>query len=46
MKLTNKDKDFLEHLKELMEEKDLDIELKANGPKRLALRGNYGSKNN
>jgi len=44
MKLTNKDKDFLERLKALMEEKDLDIELQKNGLKRLVLRRNYGSK--
>lgn len=44
MKLTEKDAEFLERLKVLIEEKDLDIELKVNGLKRLVLRRNYGSK--
>ena len=44
MKLTEKDADFLERLKVLIEEKDLDIELKVNGLKRLVLKRNYGSK--
>ena len=42
MKLTNKDKDFLERLKSLYESKDLAIELKENGLKRLVLKKNYG----
>ena len=38
-----KDKDFLERLKTLLEEKDLDIELVETGVKRLVLRQNYGT---
>jgi hypothetical protein len=44
MKLTVKDKDFLERLKTLLESKDLSIELKEDGLKRLVLRKNYGDK--
>ena len=44
MKLTIKDKDFLERLKLLFDSKDLDIELKKDGLKRLILRKNYGDK--
>ncbi len=44
MKLTVKDKDFLEHLKRLLDEKELRIDLKEDGSKRLVLRQNYGDK--
>jgi hypothetical protein len=44
MKLTLKDKDFLERLKTLLDSKDLSIELKKDGLKRLILRQNYGDK--
>ena len=44
MKLTIKDKDFLEILKSLLDSKDLSIELKKEGLKRLVLRKNYGDK--
>ena len=44
MKLTLKDKDFLERLKPLFESKDLEIGLKKDGLKRLVLRKNYGDK--
>jgi len=44
MKLTLKDKDFLERLKALVESKDLSIELKQDGLKRFVLRHNYGDK--
>jgi len=44
MKLTVKDKDFLAHLRALLDSKDLSIELKKNGLKRLILRQNYGSR--
>ena len=44
MKLTLKDKEFLEKLKALVESKDLSIELKQDGIKRLVLRQNYGDK--
>ena len=42
MKLTLKDKDFLEKLKVLLESKELSIELKEDGVKSLVLRQNYG----
>jgi len=44
MKLTLKDKDFLERLRALMGSKDLSVELKQDGIKRLVLRQNYGVK--
>jgi hypothetical protein len=44
MKLTVKDKDFLERLKRLLEEKELRICLKENGLKRFVLCQNYGDK--
>ena len=44
MKLTVKDKDFLERLKKLLEEKELRICLKEDGLKRFVLRQNYGDK--
>jgi hypothetical protein len=44
MKLTLKDKDFLERLRLLLDSKDLAIELKYDGLKRFVLRGNYGDK--
>jgi porphobilinogen deaminase len=44
VKLTCKDKDFLERLKKLLNEKELAIELKEDGIKRLVLRQNYGDK--
>ena len=44
MKLTLKDKEFLERLKALVATKDLSIELKQDGMKRLVLRQNYGDK--
>ena len=44
MKLTLKDKDFLERLKPLFDTKDLNIELKKDGLKRLVLRQNYGDR--
>jgi hypothetical protein len=44
MKLMLKDKEFLEKLKALVESKDLSIELKQDGIKRLVLRQNYGDK--
>ena len=42
MKLTEKDKDFIEKLKLLVEAKDLSIELIDDGLLRLVLRQNYG----
>jgi len=44
MKLTQKDRDFLERLKMLLESKDLSVEMKEDGYKRLVLRQNYGTK--
>ncbi len=44
MKLTVKDKDFLERLKQLIEEKELKICLGEGGLKRLVLCQNYGDK--
>ena len=44
MKLTLKDKDFLERLRALMGSKDVSVELKQDGIKRLVLRQNYGDK--
>jgi len=44
MKLTEKDKTFLENLKRLMESKDLWVELKLNRPSHMVLKGTYGEK--
>jgi len=44
VKLTNKDKDFLERLNVLLIDEELKIELKEDGLKRLVLRKNYGDK--
>jgi hypothetical protein len=45
MKLTEKDREFLERLRPLMDEKDLAIDLKDDGGvRRLVLRKNYGDK--
>ena len=44
MRLTLKDKAFLERLRALLDSKDLSIELKNDGLKRLILRQNYGDK--
>ena len=44
MKLTQKDKDFLERLKLLLESKDLSVDMKEDGYKRLVLKQNYGDK--
>jgi len=44
MKLTEKDKIFLETLKTLMESKDLWVELRPDQPSRMVLRGTYGEK--
>jgi hypothetical protein len=44
MKLTEKDKTFLEILKELMDSKDLSVELKPDSPSRMVLRGTYGQR--
>lgn|GEM_PF-606251 len=44
MKLTEKDKTFLETLKELMESKDLWVELRPDHVSRMVLKGTYGEK--
>ena len=44
MKLTQKDKEFMERLRSLLDQKDLRIELQERGFKRLVLRQNYGSR--
>ena len=42
MKLTQKDREFLETLKRLMESKDLCVELRPGRPSYMVLRGTYG----
>ncbi len=44
MRLTAKDKDFLEELRKLIESKDLWVELKPNNPSYMVLKGTYGNK--
>jgi hypothetical protein len=44
MRLTCKDKDFLERLKSFLQTKELSIDLKIDGYKRFVLRQNYGDK--
>ncbi len=44
MKLTEKDKTFLETFKPLIHSKDLSVELKPDRPSRMVLRGTYGEK--
>ena len=44
MKLTEKDKEFLEKLQGLMQLKDLQVELKHAEPSYMVLRGTYGEK--
>ena len=44
MKLTDKDRDFLEKLKGLLETHDLWVELKPDRPSYMVLKGTYGEK--
>lgn len=44
MKLTNKDKVFLERLHRLLEQKELSVDLVDRGLKQMVLRGNYGDR--
>ena len=44
MKLTAKDKEFLEELRKLVELKDLWVELKPDRPSYMVLKGTYGEK--
>ena len=46
MKLTEKDRTFLELLCELMQSHDLSVELKGDRPSYMVLRGTYGDKVN
>ena len=42
MKMTSKDKEFLDSLRRLMESKDLWVDLRAGNPSYMVLRGTYG----
>ena len=44
MKLTSKDKEFLEKLRSLCDQHELSIESKRNGVTKLVLRRNYGER--
>jgi len=44
MKLTEKDAEFLEKLKQLLESRDVNVELKPGRPSYMVLRGTYGEK--
>ena len=44
MKLTEKDKEFLERLRRLMNERELYVDFQEEGLKRLILRRNYGER--
>jgi hypothetical protein len=44
MKLTSKDKEFLEKLRQLTESRDLTVELRGSSPPYMVLRGTYGDK--
>ena len=44
MKLTNKDKEFLERLHRLLSQKELSVDLVDLGLKQMVLRGNYGDR--
>jgi hypothetical protein len=44
MKLTQKDKEFMERLRSMLDAKGLSVEMKDDGYKRLVLRQNYGDK--
>jgi len=44
MKLTEKDREFLDRLRELMQSHDLSVELKIDRPSYMVLRGTYGDK--
>ncbi|MGB2985009.1 MAG: hypothetical protein WBE26_03925 [Phycisphaerae bacterium] len=46
MKLTEKDRTFLELLRELMQSHELSVELKVDRPSYMILRGTYGDKIN
>ena len=44
MRLTDKDREFLEKLRELVDSKDLWVELKPDLPSYMVLKGTYGEK--
>ena len=44
MRLTDKDREFLEKLRELVDSKDLWVELKSDRPSYMVLKGTYGEK--
>jgi hypothetical protein len=44
MKLTSKDKEFLDRLKAVCDDQSLNIDVKNDGPTRMVLRKNYGSR--
>ena len=44
MRLTEKDKEFLELLRNLMDSRDLSVELQLDRPSYMVLRGTYGEK--
>lgn len=44
MRLTEKDREFLERIKQLMESKDMTVELRVGKPSYMVLRGTYGDK--
>ena len=44
MKLTEKDREFLQQLRRLMDSKDLSVELKRDKPSCMVLRGTYGER--
>jgi len=44
MKLSEKDKEFIEKLKKLFDEKEIDVEIRSSDYKHLVLRRNYGDK--
>ena len=44
MKLTQKDREFLERLRELVDSRDLHVDLCAGRPSYMVLRGTYGDK--
>ena len=45
MKLTQKDRAFLETLRKLLESKDLQVELRPGKPSYMVLKGTYGDRN-
>jgi hypothetical protein len=44
VKLTQKDKEFLEQCRKLIEDRDLSVELKTGNPSHMVLHGTYGEK--